>query len=328
MQGASTHPRAFVVRFKDLNNWSVRGLRELDWAWPKEYIQPLSAVLTRQVELLETQSAEIPPITIRFDGHISPRDIGTKQFKGKLFKANAGDVVFSKIDLRNGAIGIVPEHLPSVAVTNEFPVYRVNTALAHPEYVKLLVQSGTFRRYINGMVSGASGRKRVTPDQLEQSEVPLPSLAIQRAIVERWEQGRKQARELEERAGKQESAATGAFENALGNFDAQAGGPRPKCFALTVQDIERWSFDAALERLQRRERSETAHFPLVALSDVVNDLENGWSPRCLERPATAAEWGVLKLGAVSFGAYNEAENKALPHTSPLYLRLPFVRAMS
>ena len=30
------------------------------------------------------------------------------------------------------------------------------------------------------------------------------------------------------------------------------------------------------------------------------------------RPATASEWGVLKVGAVSFGSFNEHENKALP----------------
>jgi type I restriction enzyme S subunit len=45
---------------------------------------------------------------------------------------------------------------------------------------------------------------------------------------------------------------------------------------------------------------------------VVADLENGWSPQCLGRPAKEDEWGVLKLGAVRFGVYDETENKALP----------------
>jgi len=53
------------------------------------------------------------------------------------------------------------------------------------------------------------------------------------------------------------------------------------------------------------------------LADVVDDLENGWSPKCLSRETRPGEWGVLKLGAVSFGEYNEAENKALPtHLKP------------
>ncbi len=45
---------------------------------------------------------------------------------------------------------------------------------------------------------------------------------------------------------------------------------------------------------------------------MIADLENGWSPKCLDRPAEPGEWGVLKLGAVSFGTFNELENKALP----------------
>ena len=56
---------------------------------------------------------------------------------------------------------------------------------------------------------------------------------------------------------------------------------------------------------------------MVKLGDVIADLENGWSPNCLSRPAEPGEWGVLKLGAVSFGLFNEMENKALPkHLKP------------
>lgn len=50
----------------------------------------------------------------------------------------------------------------------------------------------------------------------------------------------------------------------------------------------------------------------LALTDVVENIENGWSPQCLKRPAANGEWGVVKVGAVSFGAFDPAENKALP----------------
>ena len=42
------------------------------------------------------------------------------------------------------------------------------------------------------------------------------------------------------------------------------------------------------------------------------NIDSGWSPNCLDRPATGDEWGVLKLGAVTRCEYNSAENKALP----------------
>ena len=49
------------------------------------------------------------------------------------------------------------------------------------------------------------------------------------------------------------------------------------------------------------------------MGEIVADLENGWSPQCLNHPVLDDEdWGVLKLGAVSFGNYDDTENKALP----------------
>ncbi len=37
------------------------------------------------------------------------------------------------------------------------------------------------------MISGASGRKRVQPSDLEEIKVPLPPLPVQRAIVRPWQ---------------------------------------------------------------------------------------------------------------------------------------------
>ena len=61
----------------------------------------------------------------------------------------------------------------------------------------------------------------------------------------------------------------------------------------------------------------TSSCPLVTLDEIVDDLENGWSPKCLDRPAKGEEWGVLKVGAVSFGIFDVNQNKALPsHLKP------------
>lgn len=38
----------------------------------------------------------------------------------------------------------------------------------------------------------------------------------------------------------------------------------------------------------------------------------GWSPNCESRPRVDDEWGVLKVSAVSWGAFDPGENKALP----------------
>jgi type I restriction enzyme, S subunit len=48
----------------------------------------------------------------------------------------------------------------------------------------------------------------------------------------------------------------------------------------------------------------------VPLSDLVSKIDNGRSPNCEARPAHEDEWGVLKLGAVTYGVFKPEENKA------------------
>jgi type I restriction enzyme S subunit len=60
--------------------------------------------------------------------------------------------------------------------------------------------------------------------------------------------------------------------------------------------------------------SNNMGWPTIELSDALEEIEGGWSPTCLDRPACKGEWGVLKLGAVTYGRYNPSANKALPPT--------------
>lgn len=48
----------------------------------------------------------------------------------------------------------------------------------------------------------------------------------------------------------------------------------------------------------------------VAFGDLVARVDNGTSPNCEARPAKDQEWGVLKLGAVTYGQFRPDENKA------------------
>lgn len=50
---------------------------------------------------------------------------------------------------------------------------------------------------------------------------------------------------------------------------------------------------------------------LARLGELLERIESGRSPVCAGRPAVDDEWGVLKLGAISYGTYRPHENKAL-----------------
>ena len=50
----------------------------------------------------------------------------------------------------------------------------------------------------------------------------------------------------------------------------------------------------------------------LPLSALVEKIDSGWSPVCLDRRAEEGEWAVLKLGAITSCEFKPQENKALP----------------
>jgi type I restriction enzyme S subunit len=50
----------------------------------------------------------------------------------------------------------------------------------------------------------------------------------------------------------------------------------------------------------------------VALGKLLDRIDSGTSPVCLDRPVGEGEWGVLKLSAVTTCVFQPGENKALP----------------
>ncbi len=190
-ENVQSSPRAFGVNYRDLQTWSVAAQFAVEWNWPDEVIKPLASILRRRNEAaLEKlpQESMVTLLTIRFDGSIEPREpMRIKDVKGRLFRVYPGDVVFSKIDVRNGAIGLAPDDIELMCVTSEFPVYSVDLEKTDSGYVKLLFRTAAFKKLLNSMISGASGRKRIQSTQLEGVKVPIPRLPIQQEIVAHWE---------------------------------------------------------------------------------------------------------------------------------------------
>lgn len=241
-----TTSRAFAVWFKDLGRWSVKSFYESHWQRPATEIKKLAVALERRSESVDKVSFKLKPehfISLRFTGEVVPRNLhGKSEFKGALFYAYAGDLIYSKIDVRNGAIGIIPANILTAAVTSEFPVYRIKPDVALPEYIQLVVRTQHFRRIINGMVSGASGRKRVQPNNLENVEIPLPTLAEQKAIVAHWRKAQSDIDDAKQRIKKLESSLHQDTHQLLGIADGR-NCTLPRAFALEWKSLERWSVE-------------------------------------------------------------------------------------
>jgi type I restriction enzyme M protein len=98
------------------------------------------------------------------------------------YEACDGDLVFSRIDLWKGCVSVLPPQYDGAIFTQEFPIYRVNTELLDPEYLKLLLRSRYFQRAIRSVTTGHSNRRRTQPADFEQLLVFLPERSVQEEI--------------------------------------------------------------------------------------------------------------------------------------------------
>lgn len=240
-----TRRKAFCVNYRNIQTWNVGALFELKWSWPTSDIRPLATILKRRSEgalVKLAPDAVVHLLTIRFDGTTEPRDpTPISDVKGKLFRVHAGDVIFSKIDVRNGAIGLAPDGIANMCATSEFPIYSVDTRAAHPEYVRLLFRTTVFKNLLNSMISGSSGRKRIQPSQIESVRVPIPPRDVQDKIVTFWEKAQTGL-----------VAAETAFQSLVQDLDAHLSSKtagfgqatRSKVFLANYKRMQQWDVKA------------------------------------------------------------------------------------
>lgn len=241
-------------------------------------LRPLADALAPRVEAVTAAelagAGGVRLLSIRFDGSMDARATPASAIAGRLFRAQPGDLVFSKIDVRNGAVGLVPADFAEAAFTSEFPVHAVRRDVALPEYLALVVRSTLFRQAINGLISGASGRKRVAPKDFLGVAVPLPPLPAQKAIVTAWGQDHAAAQALMAEADGLEARARAAFAERVGRPLELVSKPGPRCFALNLSALERWGVGQCRQALAAPRLDA---WPMRTLADVCK-LGSGGTP--------------------------------------------------
>jgi type I restriction enzyme S subunit len=276
-------------------------------------MQPLGSLIQRiSLEVDGKAPKKDLPIIgkISFGGDLSLSDEDERQdYKGRLFWAAAGQLVYSKIRVKQGSFCLVPNSLPLVAVSAEYPVYEIDANKADPAYIDLLLRSAHMKAVLEGLSHGGGTKTRIHPDQFEALLIPVPPLPDQQAIVAQWQKLQARVLDAQRIATQCEETARDVFLAALGLHTNSSAQSR-KCFALKWSSIGRWGIET--NQPDAKLDVSAGHYPITTLATAILDLANGWSPKCLDRPAEGSEWGVVKLGAVSYGAFDPAANKGLP----------------
>ncbi len=148
-----------------------------------EVLTPVGRIATPE------PSHEYSEVTVRLwgKGVIERGRVLGSQFNGRRFVAKSGDFIVSKIDARNGAMGLIPQSLDGALVTSDFPLFEANEDRFDSRYLEWLSKTADFVELCLRASEGTTNRVRLKPERFLALEIPLPPLSEQRRIVARIE---------------------------------------------------------------------------------------------------------------------------------------------
>ena len=199
-----TYKFLHLANYKDIPNWSVQYADEEDLGFTRKYpMARIGSFLVKSKEPIEVQDdVEYKQVTIKINnGGVVPRNngetiLGSKIGTKRQNVVHAGQFIMSKIDARNGAYGIVPEELDDAIVTNDFPVFDVDTEKIIPQFLVLVSTTEKFVEFARKCSSGTTNRKRIDIETFLNQQIPLPCILEQKQILKEYNYDIKKANKL------------------------------------------------------------------------------------------------------------------------------------
>ena len=203
----TTYKFLHLANYKDIPNWSVQYAGEGNFGFTTKFPWArIGSFLTKSRDIIEIQNnSEYRQTTIKINnGGVFPRNNG-KTIKGsnigtkRQYIVHTGQFIMSKIDARNGAYGIVPEELEGAVVTNDFPIFYVDTHKIKPQFLVLVSTTEKFIEFARKCSSGTTNRKRIDINAFLQQQIPLPSLDEQKNILEEYNRKLRDSKKMLDR---------------------------------------------------------------------------------------------------------------------------------
>lgn len=152
----------------------------------------LGSLLTRSDETVALRAdTQYREITVRMWGKgVVLRGIvtGAEVAASRRFVAHAGQFILSRIDARNGALGIVSDELDGAIVTNDFPLFKIAETSLLPSFLSWMSRTSGFVEMCQSTSEGTTNRVRLQEGKFLTLKIPLPPLSEQQRIVARIEE--------------------------------------------------------------------------------------------------------------------------------------------
>ena len=258
------------ISYKALSLWDVK--RYVQNHMSLKNAVKLSDVLTPSVEpvtkadLLSNNWQIISKIT--FSGELFLRNTNeANTFKGNLYKVDSDSLIYSKINVRHGCIYYHPIDTTPFAVSSEYPVYKIDSTRVLGDYLVMVIQSNGFKSILNKKTTGIS-KARVKPTDFLDTEIPIPSLSIQKELLRRYNGRIFEAQELEQKAIQIEDDIKHYTIDLLDATTKQASKGQEKKYKywnlVHFIDVAEWGVDI----IQKKQKKEIFKYPIVKIKDL------------------------------------------------------------
>jgi type I restriction enzyme, S subunit len=213
--------------------------------------------------------------------------------KGKLYY---GDLLINSTGTgtlgRLGVFNIDEEYFADSHVTIVRPKKELLT-----KYLYYLLQTNIYQGYIYSVISsGATNQIELSREGLSNTPIIVPPFQVQKAIAHFLDR------------------KTAAIETLIAKKQRLIQLLEEKRTALINQAVTKGlnpdvpMKDSGIPWIGKIPE----HWKVKRFKFLINYLEQGWSPSCENRLVDEQEWGILKVGCVNGGYFDELEHKALP----------------
>lgn len=139
---------------------------------------------TKMIELSPDQVYREVTVRLWGKGVVQRGTVSGAQIAGvRRFLVKQGQFILSRIDARNGAIGIVPAELDDAVVTNDFPVFDLDKKRLDISFLAWLSRTHNFVDLCKRASEGTTNRVRLKEDRFLALEITLPPIKEQQRIA-------------------------------------------------------------------------------------------------------------------------------------------------
>lgn len=262
------------VDFSSVESWSSYSIlgRKLDYTKQFPFVK-IGKFLKRNKTAIKIEDAKAyKRATIKINGNgIFLRDevlgnvIGTKN----QFLITAKQFLLSKIDARNGAFGVVPNELDGGIITGNFWTFDVDYSIINPHFLTLITKTKAFQNLCQTASVGTTNRNYLQERDFLNFQIPLPSIAEQKAILDDYQQKIENAKQQETKAQTIEQSIEKYLFEELGIVeDSISNG-----FGLKIieyKSLERWDGKSS--------SSFNSKFSTVKVSELIKKISTGTTP--------------------------------------------------